>query len=196
MKHWSLALADTSPAQSWAEPVTLTEAKKQARIDGSHEDAYIESILIPAARQHCEKLQGSALVNRQWVLTMDAFPSGRILEIPLRPVVSIQSVTYIDPSGTLQTLDAAEYIVDVASFHARLQAVTDWPATADQISAVHVAFTAGPEDAAPESIKQAVLLLVCHWFDNRGAVDTSSVSREVDFAVTALLNPDRSYTFA
>jgi len=45
----------------------------------------------------------------------------------------------------------------------------------------------------PESVRLAILMLVAHWYDNRGVV--GQVKDEMHFSVTALLNPYRYITF-
>lgn len=51
-------------------------------------------------------------------------------------------------------------------------------------------FTAGTGDEweAPEDIKQAVLLLVGHWFENREAVVVGTITAEVKLGVDALID--------
>ena len=51
----------TEPA---AEPVTLAELKTFMRIDGSEDDALIESLIV-AARELCESYTGRALITQE-----------------------------------------------------------------------------------------------------------------------------------
>jgi len=44
-------------------------------------------------------------------------------------------------------------------------------------------------DDVPENLKQAVRLLVAHWFDNRAAVSTGQAPHPVPLAVDALIAP-------
>ncbi|MBO9598636.1 MAG: phage head-tail connector protein [Cohnella sp.] len=46
-------------------------------------------------------------------------------------------------------------------------------------------------DNVPKRVKQAIILLVSHWFENPEAVLIGSISKEIEFSVTALLNIDR-----
>lgn len=43
----------------------------------------------------------------------------------------------------------------------------------------------------PKTVKQAILLLVGHWYENREAAMDKATSRDVDFSVGALLGLDR-----
>ena len=48
----------------------------------------------------------------------------------------------------------------------------------------------------PKTVKQALLLLVAHWYNNREAVISSNViPREVDLTVRALLNQNKGWWF-
>jgi uncharacterized phiE125 gp8 family phage protein len=47
----------------------------------------------------------------------------------------------------------------------------------------------GDSTEAPEDVKQAVLLLVGHWFENREAVVVGQTGSAIDMAVDALLAP-------
>jgi uncharacterized phiE125 gp8 family phage protein len=192
---YSLQPVQDSPPTTLDEPVTWDDVKAALRITSNVELAYFEDILIPAAREYCERVQGSALVRRTWELTLDAFPSCGAVEIPLRPVVSVQSIAYYDTAGSLQTLASGAYSVDTASFRPRIALSNPgftWPATQARIQAVSVLLRAGylPEDV-PRVARQAVMLLCGHWDAHREAVGTVQ-DREVEFAVTALLNTDRS----
>jgi uncharacterized phage protein (predicted DNA packaging) len=45
----------------------------------------------------------------------------------------------------------------------------------------------------PESVRLAMLMLVAHWYDNRGVI--GKVDGEIAFSVSALLTPYRFYKF-
>jgi uncharacterized phiE125 gp8 family phage protein len=68
-----------------------------------------------------------------------------------------------------------------------------WPSARSVRDAVQIRFIAGYGDAAsdvPQAIKQAILLLVGHWFENREAVLVHSFKPTViPIAVDSLLSP-------
>mgnify|MGYP003558178811 FL=1 len=45
----------------------------------------------------------------------------------------------------------------------------------------------------PAPLRQAVLLLAGHFYENREAVLVSAISKEIEFAVTALCAPYRLF---
>lgn len=123
---------------------------------GGPNDQYIEQILIPAARTACEELTERTLVSTPWLLTLPAFPCASthnpLAAITLRmpPIISVQSVQYLDADGALQTLATSDWQLDTASEPGRLLPApgTSWPATqAGAWNAVQIAYTAGYGDS-------------------------------------------------
>ena len=87
----------TAPA---TDPVTLAEAKEHLRIDEANtaESALITAF-ITASTDYCEKLQNRAFITQVWDLTLERFPVGDIISIPLPPLQAISSVVYYGPGG-------------------------------------------------------------------------------------------------
>jgi uncharacterized phiE125 gp8 family phage protein len=123
------------------------------------------------------------------------------LRLPMPRLISVTSITYLDNSGTLQTLDPSQYTVDAASQPARIVPSVNltWPTTDYYIpGSVKVTYVAGSygdgvnKDICPLSIKQAILLLVGHLYENREATSTLN-PKALPLGVDALLNPYRFY---
>lgn len=174
----------TGPATS---PVTATEAKANGRIDHTEEDTLITS-LIAAATAHAEKMTGLAFVSQTWELVLDEFPEGEIT-VDLGPITSVTSIKYLDADGVEQTMDAADYVVDTASLSGRISAPDGWPTAQETLNAVRVRFVTGA--GAPEDVKQAILLLTEHWYENRAAVVTGTISTSLPLTAEALLSLHR-----
>jgi len=184
----------TAPA---AEPVTLAEAKTHLRVDISDDDDLITA-LITAAREYCENFQNRAYITQVWKLWMDDWPEeDDYIEIPLPPLQSVESVKYYDTDGNENTFSSDYYSVDTESEPGRvyLNYGETWPTdTLRPRNGIVVEFTAGYGDTAddvPQTVKQAMLLLIAHWYENREATLAGTVSREVEFAVGALLWQNR-----
>jgi hypothetical protein len=198
------------------EPVTLPEAKQHLRADGDDDNGLISS-LITAARVYCENVQGRAFITQTWRLTLDRFPcAGEVVRdgeylrprscqeraargvilLPRAPAIAVSSVQYIDRNGTTQTLSSSGYTLDSDSEPARLfpSYGNDWPSTRDDLKAAIITYTAGYGATAantPETVKQAIKLLVGSWYENREGVLTGTISKEIEFAIEALLSQDR-----
>ncbi len=169
--------------------VSLAEAKAHLRVDGSDENALIEG-LIAAATSHLDGapgVLGRCLLEQRWAVSWDEFDD--VLNVPLAPVLSIDAVHYVDGDGVSRTLDDVAYSVLLVG-GARIHS-DNWPATARRPGAVTVEFTAGYGDAAdvPQPIKQAILLLVGHWYANREAVNVGNMVTPLPMAVEALTLP-------
>lgn len=157
------------------EPVTLAEAKLHLRVDGTDEDTLIGG-LISAAREACEdRIEGTIPVTA-WQLTLDAFPDA--IKLPRGPVVSVDSVKYLDSSGVEQTLSPPDYLVDTASTPGYIVPAygKTWPETREQINAVTVDYTAGAATAA-HALKAWMLLAIGDMYLNReGSSERSTVA--------------------
>lgn len=193
--HYGLKLI--SPPDS--EPITLEEAKHHLRLeyDFTDDDAYISS-LITAARRYTEGWTSNLFMNQGWLMTLDAFPCANYGEIviPLRPVTEVYAIEYLDDAGVKQTLAATSYRVDVNNFLTRIRPAygESWPSTRAEIGNVEIRFTAGYENEAggvPEHLKQGLLLLIGHLYENREdsviGVSVQSLPRGYD----ALVGIDR-----
>lgn len=156
------------------DPVSLPEAKDHCYITGSRWDTLLES-LIDTALEYAEAEVWQLITSGTYEVKMDSFPDSEIMEIDAYPIKSIDSITYIDSDGNEQTVASSDYTEDLESYTARIQHDSSWPSAKDQVNAVTVTFTGGYDGSSerltvPKKIKQAMLLMVKHWFDNRESV--------------------------
>ena len=175
------------------EPVTLAEAKAQLRVDGNAEDAYITSLIV-TSRLQIEAALGLALITQRWRLTLDDWPGAGVVELPMRPVQSIESIAISHGDGAASLLPGASYHLDGMAQPARLVLKDEAPPRPNAIAeGIAIDFTAGfglLAVSVPQPIRQALLLLVAHWFENREPSDANNGTRIPD-AVSALLAPYR-----
>jgi uncharacterized phiE125 gp8 family phage protein len=153
------------------------------------------SALITAAREYCENFTGRALATQTIEAYLDDFPCEDYIEIPKPPLQSVTSVKYKDSAGTETTMTVTtQYIVDTDSDVGRifLPYAVSWPSfTPYPKNAVIIRTVVGyyASNLIPASIKQAMLLLIGHWYANREAV--GQVSGPMEFSVKALLSQYR-----
>jgi len=177
-----------------SEPVTLGEAKAHLRVDGNGEDTLIAS-LITAARIHVEAALSRALITQGWTLVLDRWPMGD-LRFPLSPLVSVGEVRVFDAAGGASIVPPSDYFVDAAGTPPRLvrEHGVSWPAPGRVANGIEIDFTAGEGETAadvPAPLRQAVLLLVAHWFETREPVFAGGTAITVPMGVGALLAPYR-----
>jgi len=173
------------------EPVTLDEAKAHCRVDGTDEDDLITTLIV-AARQYCEQRQNRAYLTQTLELTLDRWPRFPV-NIPHPPLVSVESIKYYGTDDTEYIWSTTEYFVDADSEPGRVSlryAKTTPTVTLRPVNGVKVRYVAGASEVA-QTVKQAMLLLIGHWYINRESVLTGVTSKEIEFAVSALLGIDR-----
>lgn len=188
----------TRQTQPTVEPVTLAEAKAHLRVDTTDDDAYITG-LIRAAREWVEEYLDRTLVHTQWTLRLDGFPpdSLQAVELPRPPVVTsgtatAVTVTYTADNGTTATYSSSSYRVDRHSTPGAVKTLygQTWPPHLEDDNSVSVTWWAGYGPAGsdvPAAIRHAMLMLVAHWYEVRGAVLTGTISKPIEFAVESLL---------
>lgn len=189
------------------EPVSLGEAKAHLRVDHGAEDLLIAS-LITAARVHIELVLSRALITQSWSWFLDAWPDRVTLELPIAPVRAINAVRILTQGDAVATLGDVAYALDGQGLPPRLARKSDgrsarWkqagPQPAYAANGIEIDFVAGYGDAAadvPQPLRQAVLLLVAHWYERREPVeigrDTSTGHSIMPAMVEQLIAPYRA----
>lgn len=181
-----------------AEPVvSLAEIKRHVRAtEFDDDDDYLQALVVAATGlvDGPHGWLGRALVSQTWTYTFDKFPCERRVYLPLAPAISVEAIEYTDTSGNYVQLGAFETLGLNSSERAYFipNYGQPWPATQDIFDAVVVTFVAGYGNAAsvPKGIKQAIMLMVGHWYENREDVGDSKLA-PMPMASEALLMPYR-----
>lgn len=179
----------TGPA---TEPVSLADVKAHLRVDGTAEDDLLAAAIV-AARTHVEAETRRQLIAQSWRVYLDEWPAGRTIELPLAPLISVESVTLYDIVGAAQVLDPEAYRVDAARLPPRIVAGLR-PQAALYDNGIEIDVTAGygvTSLAVPAPLRQAILMLVAHWFEHRGAVGFDQAGDVAPLGVEALIAPYR-----
>ena len=170
------------------EPLLLAEVKTHLREDllDAANDALI-SFLITAVRQFAENETNRSFITQSWKYVFDSFPGiglmgtpwgsvysqpGNALMLEKGPIQSIDSIQYLDMTGTMQTVAASVYTSDLTGDLARLAPKFGqiWPIPLPQMAACQVNFTAGYGVAAasvPEGLRQWMKLRIASLYENR-----------------------------
>lgn len=176
------------------EPVALAEAKAHLRVDGTAEDTLITS-LIATSRLQVEAALGLALILQSWSWRIDRWPPGGTIILPLRPVSVITSIRVQNADLSYTVVPPASYLLDGQGAPARLVPTgAGLPPPGIAALGCEVNFTAGYGALAadvPAPLRQAILLLAAHWFENREPLAESGKAAPTPEAVNALLNPFR-----
>ncbi|MCL4766442.1 MAG: head-tail connector protein [Hyphomicrobiaceae bacterium] len=176
------------------EPITVDEAKAHLRIDHGEEDALLAS-LIATSRLQIEAAVGIALITQSWSWRLDAWPDPSAVALPMRPVQSVDAVRIMAADGSIEALSPEQFLVDGASLQPRLLSTSGaWSLPGARALGIEIAFTAGFGGAAsdvPPPIRQALLILVAHWYEHREAAGVGEAAARIPDPVSALLTPYR-----
>jgi uncharacterized phiE125 gp8 family phage protein len=177
-----------------AEPLIPREVYDHLRlVEDDAEKGYADSLAI-VAREWVENRNGIAAMTQTWVATYDGWWDG-VVDLPYPPLQSVSSIQYLDTSGSLQTLDPANYVVLAGSPVAQIawapSAVR--PALSQLPGNVRIRFVAGNASQAsvPATIKQAILIMIGTWFENRESIVIGTISQKVPMSVQSLLDQTR-----
>lgn len=189
-----MALVLTSAPAS--EPITLEEAKAHLRIDTADEDALIASLIL-TSRLHIEAALTIALTTQSWRLVLDRWPKSASVIVPVHPLQSVAVVRTLAADGTPKVVPPSSYLVDVASTPGRLiRTGTTLPQPGRSSGGIEIEFTAGygaEPGSVPAPIRQAMLLLVAHWYEHRDPIEIGAPEAAIPHAVSRLLAPFRRY---
>ncbi len=143
--------------------------------------------LIRAATTAIERRIDSALVSQEWLWRTISWCQP----IPLGPVISVESVALVDPTGTSTPWIGWYLAKGLARPHISALPGASAP-TIPTGSHAEIRFTAGygpdPEDI-PEDLRHAVTLMAAHFYENREA--TTDPRTPLPLGVASLIAPHR-----
>jgi uncharacterized phiE125 gp8 family phage protein len=165
------------------EPVTIAEAKAQLSI-GASDDSHDTELasMIAAAREEWEGDTSIALITRTLEHRLPKFLSTVVLSV--RPAIAISSVTYVDTTGTTQTVSSTNYYLD--SDEVRFLDTFVKPDVQDRSEAVKITYTAGygsDSRACPELDRMAIKLSLANRFEDRDMIAASGERRAYEALV-------------
>lgn len=161
------------------EPIDLDTIKNYLRVDIPDDDDLISN-LISTARERAEDLTGRSLLRQSWTFAIDHFPSywrggdynsslgvfnyrhhlrpsmfvtdTISIILPRGPVLSVDSITWKDATGTVNLLDPRQYEVDLLSEPTRIRPAykQSWPYAMWDMNSVVIKFTTGYEQTVTE----------------------------------------------
>lgn len=173
------------------EMIDLEETRQHIKaLSDEDEDALIIEPLIAAAREYCENITGRAFCRQKVTACMDA--DGGAMRLPRTPVVEIERIRIRNESGEVEDLTDADYYLDRIDGEICLKKQYKQP---DAMNLLEVIYTAGCKKL-PAVVRQAMLMLIGHWYEQRTAVETGAVT-SVDVAKTteAILKQYRNWWF-
>ena len=158
----------TEPA---AEPLTVAELKHDAslNLEGNAHDAMLGRFIATARQLFEIETDGRIVIATVFRQHLTQWPEDGVIRLQRGKVTAVASVTYYDAEDELQTLNEADYSLDLTGIPG-LVLVENMPAlSGSKLRPITVQFTAGWADAAsvPADVKQAVFNLAAHLVINR-----------------------------
>jgi uncharacterized phiE125 gp8 family phage protein len=109
------------------------------------------------------------------------------------PVIAVDAVTVYDVDGAPHVLAADEVEVDLTGGRLVPSSTARRPGRA--LNGIEIDYACGfgeTADAVPEALRQAILLLVGHWFEVREAASLGVIASPVALGFEALVAPYRA----
>lgn len=186
-------------SESTALAVDLDDLKDHLRITSTYEDVMLRTYIRTATRQ-AEHLTGRSLCTATYQYTLSSFSDE--IELPVAPVITSQvSITYLDSSGSTQSLSTNVYYIDDSSDQCaiRLRYGSTWPDVYPEPDRITIEYVAGYEVSSltgqpdiPQDIKLWVMMRAGDMYRQR-----ETVGREDEVVSTwtdGLLSPYKRIT--
>ncbi|MEX1244866.1 MAG: head-tail connector protein [Thermoanaerobaculia bacterium] len=154
--------------------------------------------IIATSQATVEKLTAKALTSQSLVARFNAFGSGLVL--PVAPVQSVDTITYLDDDRAEQTLVAADFFAHPTGHDDERTTIIisalnkTFPNTASIAAAVTVSYTVG-YSTVPAPLIHAVKLIAGHFYENREATLVGVKAEEIPLGIMDLIANYREPVF-
>lgn len=184
-----------------SEPITLQEAKDYLRVTSTADNDYITN-LISTARETIEKDTNTAIVLNSYTEYLDGFPIANKGVIDLQVAgdvvgTGLPSITYMSSNSVTHDVTLVldtDFVLAEYKGRPRLQAINEWPEARDLIGSVKITYGVQPTNGIPLPLKQAMYLLISHFYDNRSPVVYGAV-KEMPIGYKKLIRPYKNFYF-
>lgn len=192
-------MSDYTSVAATVKPLSVAEAKRHLNVTHTEDDSLIDDY-IGAATAMLEQRTNRCFVTQTRICKMGGFDDTRYVHereifLPRSPLASVSSIAYLNSSGVSTTLATSDYLVHTDEKPGKISEAYNatWPATYGVQNDVTVTYLAGHSTASasvPANVKQAVRMLVGHWYRNREATLVGTVSTEIELGLNALLESE------
>ena len=176
-----------TPASTY--PVSLTEAKLHLKVDITTDDTLITNLIV-AATQVSEEQTNRFFINT--VVNQTCSDFKELSELFKSKVSAVTHIKYYDSDNAQQIWASSNYVVNKEYEPCQINLVVDgsFPNIADRIDAIECRYTVGYGTASdvPDVIKQAILLTLGNWYENRMSVITGRTTTEMPMSAKFLLD--------
>ena len=178
------------------EPITVSEAKAQMRIEHSDDDALIARLIdVAVSFVDVRGALGKAMISQTWGEWLGPNPS--VVYLSLGPVQSVSAIKYYDTTNALQSDTLSNYNVLGTSGRTVVSPKTgfSWPTTFQRDDAIKIEYVIGygaTRADIPSSVRHALLMLVAHYYENREIELVGVNSKTLPFGFDDLIGTERA----
>lgn len=159
------------------EPLSLQEIKTWCRVDHDDEDLLLTG-LADSARDFVEQYTGRAIIPQTVSVLLDNVPAGRTVPLPRLPVSATPNLALTVYASDGTTTAAQGFVIGDLLYSTG----SSFPAG----ERLHITYSAGYV-SVPGNLRTAMLMLIAHWYENREAVLTGTITSQVPLHVTNIL---------
>ena len=154
------------------DPLLLDEIKAHLRIVHADEDGLLDGMRA-AVRVVVEDFLRRALIEQRWQRVLDRWPDGPV-SLPRPPLLDVTEVRIAQADGQTTVVSPEVYRVENRAEPGFLlpRPGRRWPEPAVAQAGIEIDYRAGygsDWNAVPGPIRQAMLMLLASYYDNRAA---------------------------
>ena len=180
----------------------MPEVKDHSRIDHDEHDGTLIPRLISSARVFVEQACSRAMITQVHEYYPWSF-CGECIELPLGKLQSVDIFEWTDTAGVASAwTPSGSNLLSNSTVVAHIDTVSDpgrvalaysqaWPsATLRTVNPIRIRFTCGygtTSSTVPGPMRNAMLMLIDHWYYNTAAAASGTITREVTLGVDDLL---------
>jgi len=169
-------------------PINLAEAKSHLRVETGDDDGYIND-LIATATDYLQQTTNLKLITQTWRQYVDGLNQHGSVVLEARPPQSIAEVTVFDAEGNSSVVPIENYQFHQYGNPAELVIHLSNPCSVFEIDIIAGFGDTGAD--VPDVLKRAILVLIAHWYEFRGAVSAFEQPLSLPSGFDALIAPFR-----
>lgn len=198
-------MADYTSTAATIKALSVAEVKAHLNVTHTEDDSLLSDYIDAATKLLQDRCQ-RCFVEETRKLAMNGFADtryvhDRVIYPPRSPVNSVSSIAYVNTAGTTTTLPSSDYIVSTHDKPCRISEAygATWPATygvANDVTVTYLTGSSTTTSGVPANVKQALRMLVAHWYRNRESALVGTASVEMTWALDALLESEHVEGYA
>jgi len=181
-----------------ANPILLSEAKAQLRVEHNDDDVIIARLInVATSYVDAQGALGACMMTQTWGQWLGQNPGT--VTLLLGPVQSVSAVKYYDVNNALQTDTLSNYNV-LGTQTRKIVAPKNgfnWPTTFQRDDAIQIQYVCGyggTSHSVPQNVRHALMMLVAHLYENREATQGDKLI-SVPFGFDEMLGQSRGHWY-